>query len=158
LLFGVQRQQISREMRRLIKTRVPDSQLVLLGIAKELERNPGTRFKRMHEREFRLDGRMYDVVRKESRGDTTWYHCIEDEKETALFARLDEMIRDEMNGDSERNRQAADLLRLCSSPYLGAPSARAAVVPPVFEAPADAPERIRNLYIIPPTPPPRNPV
>lgn len=37
-----------------------------------------------HSREFEFRGEMYDVVRSETKGDTTWYWCYHDQKETRV--------------------------------------------------------------------------
>ena len=41
-----------------------------------------------HSREFEYKGEMYDVIRSEQRGDTMWYWCYWDRKETKLKKQL----------------------------------------------------------------------
>ena len=45
-------------------------------------------FERTEENEFRYKGKMYDVVRLEKHGNSTWYWCMWDEDETALEDKL----------------------------------------------------------------------
>jgi hypothetical protein len=45
-----------------------------------------------HSREFELNGEMYDVIRSEAKGDTTWYWCYRDQKETLAKNELRRMI------------------------------------------------------------------
>jgi hypothetical protein len=56
--------------------------------------------------EFRYHGNMFDVVRKEIKsGDTIFYYCIEDKKETKLISNLDEFVkrsRETQKEDSSR--------------------------------------------------------
>ena len=59
--------------------------------------------------------KMYDVVRKMMYGDTVWYYCLEDEKETQLFVHLDELVRQELDQNSERKQQREKILVLLSS-------------------------------------------
>jgi hypothetical protein len=53
----------------------------------------GKTFQRIDERKCRYDGVLYDVVRQEIHGDTTWYYRLRDEDETRLFANLDELAK-----------------------------------------------------------------
>ncbi len=111
LIFKVQQLLIRREMKAQIKAGIPDDQLVLLRFPKTGEAD----FSRPHwligEKEFRYQGKMYDVVRRLESGDTTFYYCIPDEKESRLFANLDEQVRNSMNQDPQRKKQNESLQR-----------------------------------------------
>jgi hypothetical protein len=61
---------------------------------------------------------MYDIVRQENHGDTTWYYCIWDEKESELFAQLDEQIDQQMSQNPEQQKQHALIDQLLSNLYL----------------------------------------
>jgi hypothetical protein len=89
LYFGFRFHQIKKDIKRQLKQGVPDDELELLKIPRSFETGADPRFERIHAREFRYLGRMYDIVRQETRGDTTWYWCIHDFRESALFAQLD---------------------------------------------------------------------
>src|SRR5512145_2319928 len=80
-VFKIQQHEIRREMKRRIKAGVPETELVLFKI---LDQKPDPAFQRVDAHEFRFDGKMYDIVRRESHGDTTWYYCLSDELETQL--------------------------------------------------------------------------
>ncbi len=110
LIFAGQKQRIGREVEKRIQTGVEEGELVLLRIPRALEENPDRRFQRMHAREFRYQGVMYDVVRQEQRGDTTWYWCILDWDDTDLHNRLDEDLSRQPDGDPAR-RQAGERLQ-----------------------------------------------
>jgi hypothetical protein len=155
VVFSLQRLQIRREVRERLLDRADDAALDLVPVPVALERAGDGRFRWMEEKEFRLDGRMYDVVRAERRGDTTWYRCVEDRKETALLADLDALIRRDLN-NTERRQQAARALRLTASLFLPAEPAPPAAVPRRDAAfPAEAP-RLLTLRTPPPTPPPES--
>lgn len=53
-------------------------------------------------KEFKLLSQMYDVVRAETNGDTTYYWCVNDTEESILFAQLDELVKQEL-GDQDEN-------------------------------------------------------
>jgi hypothetical protein len=48
----------------------------------------------INDREFRLNGKLYDVIHIKKNGDCTIYYCLNDESEEKLFASLDNHIRD----------------------------------------------------------------
>lgn len=98
LVFKAQQQQVRHEIKQKIKAGVPDSDLHLIKIPHELEKTRNSIFKKIHSKEFRYQGKMYDIVRFEQYTDETWYYCIADEEEEELFAQLDELVTKEMNG------------------------------------------------------------
>jgi hypothetical protein len=53
---------------------------------------------------------MYDVVRQAPHRDTTWYYCLSDEKESQLFANLDQLVKRDMSQNPERQQQLGKLL------------------------------------------------
>ncbi len=116
-IFRIQQHKIRQEIEQQIKAGVSEAELVLLKIPKTLEEKPHSTFQRIHKREFRYDGKMYDIVRQESHGDTTWYYCLPDEKETQLFANLDELVKQDMAGDPQHRKQIDELLRLLGALY-----------------------------------------
>lgn len=90
LAFAHRKHVISSEVKKRIRQGVNDSELVLLHIPLELEKNPDHTFKRMHAGEFRYQGVMYDIARQELRGDTTWYWCILDWDDTELHNQIEQ--------------------------------------------------------------------
>lgn len=84
------------EMKQRIKQGVPEEQRVVIKITPEIEEN-AEMFTRMHSREFRFMGEMYDVLHSEKSGDTTLYTCIHDVKESGLFNDLDRLVIYQIN-------------------------------------------------------------
>ena len=117
VIFEIQQYQVRREIKQRIKAGVPEDELVLLEIPAALEENPGATFQRINGHEFRYQGTMYDVIRQERCGKVTRYYCINDEKETRLFANLDNLVHRQMDRDSRRREQRRDLQRLLSLIY-----------------------------------------
>jgi hypothetical protein len=116
-VFKIQQYEIRQEIKEQIKAGVPEAELVLLKIPKALEEIPHPAFQRIHKREFRYDGKMYDIVRQIAHGDTTWYYCLCDEKETQLLANLDELVKQDMTGNPQHRKQIDELLRLLGALY-----------------------------------------
>lgn len=117
-VFKIQQYQIRKEIKRQIKAGVPEEELILLKIPHSLEISPNNKFKRIEEHEFRYLGEMYDVVKQEQHGDTTWYYCLWDEKESELFAQLDEQVAQHMHQNQEQKKQHEWLDRLLGTLYL----------------------------------------
>jgi hypothetical protein len=115
IVFGLQRHEIRKEIKQQIKAGVPEEELVLLKIPKAFEAKPNPLFQRIHAHEFRYNGGMYDIVRQEAHEDTTWYYCLSDEKETQLFANLEELVKSDMNQNSQRRERNEKLQRLLDS-------------------------------------------
>jgi len=113
-VFKIQQHQIRREIKQRIKAGVPETELVRF---KFLAGKPDPDFQRVEEHEFRYAGKMYDIVRQESHGDTTWYHCISDEKETQLFANLEDLVKKELVENPQHRKQIDELLRLSGTLY-----------------------------------------
>lgn len=110
LFFRVQQYQIRYEIKQQIQAGVPEAELVLLKISRCIQENRNE-FQRIHDHEFRYQGKMYDVVRQEQHGETLWFFCLCDEKETLLFARLDEQVKKEMKNLPGNEKQRERLLQ-----------------------------------------------
>ncbi len=87
---------VRHEMKQRIKHGIPEEQRVEITITQEIE-NDVKVFKRIHSREFRYMGEMYDVLSSETKGDTTVYTCIHDVKESGLFNDLDRLVNQQVN-------------------------------------------------------------
>lgn len=118
VVFKLQQFRIRHEIKQQIKAGVPEEEFVLLKIPRTLEQNPNATFQRIHSREFRYEGKMYDIARSEAHGDTTWYYCIADVKETQLFANLDALIERDMNHNPRRQEESKNLQRLINTLFL----------------------------------------
>jgi hypothetical protein len=116
IVFKIFEYRIKKEVKTRIKMGVPEKELTLLKIPKSLEENPGNDFKRIHDKEFRYKGEMYDIVSKAEKDDTTYFYCIHDEEETKLFANLDRLIQNEFN-DPEKKKELTNYTNLLNSFY-----------------------------------------
>jgi len=116
-MHSVQLAHVRHEMKQRIKAGVPEEDLVLLKIAKAEEQNSEV-FERIHSREFRYKGEMYDVIRLEEKGNTTYYTCIHDVKESKLFEQLDEMVVKTLTEDTRERHQQEIMLGFFTKVYL----------------------------------------
>lgn len=117
LVHSIQLHFVRHEMKQLIKAGVPEEDLVLLKITEAEEQNPDI-FEREHSREFRYRGEMYDVIRQHTVGDTTFYTCIHDVKESRLFDKLDRLVMEELNEDEDRKKQHDLAFNFFTTDYL----------------------------------------
>jgi len=115
-VFKLQKHDIRQEIKQQIRAGVPEDELVLFKIPGTWTENSRS-LQHIHEGEFRYNGVMYDVVRQEMRGDTTWYYCLADEKETRLFANLDEAVKRDMNQNPARQQKLERMLQLFGPLY-----------------------------------------
>jgi len=155
LIFKIQQYQIRKEIKQRIKAGVPENELVLLKIPRALEEKPNPVFQRIHEREFRYEGKMYDIVRREIHGDTTWYYCVSDEKETVLFANLDELVNRETSQNPQRRQQSEELQRLLNTFFVVQYNRPSLVSSPGEGGLIDYRFVIQTWINTPPVPPPK---
>jgi hypothetical protein len=108
--FKLRQQKIHKSIKRQIKKGASNRDLVLLKVSFSLEKTPSSDFQRIHSKEFRYKGEMYDIVEQETRNDTTFYLCIWDKEETALFANLDKLILRAVSSDPFQKQENQKLI------------------------------------------------
>ena len=113
--FWIKQSQLQYAMEHRIRKEKTEENLVLVKIPKSLEAKPDKTFKRIHSREFRYKGNMYEVVRQEDKGEETWYWAIHDEAETNLYAKMDELKRKAWGDEPMPNAPSNKLERLYPS-------------------------------------------
>ncbi|MBN3034315.1 MAG: hypothetical protein JW861_01915 [Bacteroidales bacterium] len=91
LVLQVRQTVIRSQVRDQIRRGVNEKDIVLIKVPWHLQRGHPSVFRMVAKNEFRYFGRMYDVVRTEERGQTIWFYCIPDDKETACRARMNEI-------------------------------------------------------------------
>ncbi|MBK7871830.1 MAG: hypothetical protein IPJ74_14695 [Saprospiraceae bacterium] len=108
LVVKIMRWDIRQEIKNRIQSGVPTHELVQVKISKT---NPPKDFVRIDRREFRLEGRMYDIVSQEEQGDSILYHCIFDERETLLNNNIEAQTKKEFAQSPDRQQQQKELLQ-----------------------------------------------
>ncbi len=93
---------------------LPDEKLTLVKVAKCLEDKPNQHFKRIHGKEFSFKGQMYDIVRKQELGDTTYYFCFHDHAENEIFQNINRWMHDnfgKQNDQSSKGKAFNDVFK-----------------------------------------------
>ena len=70
-----------------------------------------------HSKEFEYKGEMYDIVSQDIVGDTTYFWCWWDKKETALNKKLFSLLQIFIHNSPERNQKTKVLLSFYKSLY-----------------------------------------
>ncbi|MCB2206182.1 hypothetical protein KQI65_15675 [bacterium] len=123
LFLQLQLLQVRREVKHAIMRGLPDADLVQVLIRDDGRRVDGRAVEWEHDREFRCDGVMYDVVRSASEGDMTRYFCVRDDEETAVFAQLDQLSHEESSSNPARQGSRERVLHQLLTPFLQSPAA-----------------------------------
>lgn len=109
LVFRIIRSDIRESIKEKIESSVPKEELVLIKISST---NPPKDFQFIEAgREFRYQGAMYDIVYQEVKGDTVYYQCIHDIRETKLYADLDQQIQNEYSTNPTHEKKQTELLK-----------------------------------------------
>ncbi len=107
-----------REVKKLMIAGLKDEQLTLLSFSIP-EANKILKWK--HDKEFQYQGQMYDVVKKEIRGDSIFYVCWWDHKETLLNKQLDQLVKINTGSSPHQEKQERALIFLrnlyCTLPF-----------------------------------------
>ena len=102
LNFKIEQYQVKREIKHKIINNLPEKELTLIKISSG---NSG-KIKWMEEdKEFRYNGKMYDVVKIKKVNDTTYYYCFNDEKESKLLSHLDNLVKEQTGNSKSRTIQ-----------------------------------------------------
>lgn len=129
LVFKAQQIAVRREIKQRIKAGVPKEDRVTVAIPKSWEAQNNERFQRIHSGEFRLDGEMYDNLNVREKGDTLYYECIHDVKESGLFAKLEELTAEEQHENPDNQRSRERLFSVLADDFLGGQSATCFLTP-----------------------------
>lgn len=87
-LFNIQKYQAKKELKRKLITGLEDSALVLLVFTKKEKESLYWE----HEKEFKYQGFMYDIVKQKVEGTRYFYWCWKDHKETLLYKKLEKLV------------------------------------------------------------------
>ncbi len=106
----VQQLHIRHEVKEKLIDQLPDSMLILFKFTPD-QRGQNSAGIRWHDKnEFRYRGLMYDIVRSEAHGDSLYFYCFEDSRETLHMARLECTVRNEL--ENHPGQKSGNLLLL----------------------------------------------
>jgi hypothetical protein len=83
-----------------LRGEIPAESLVTLTFHTRSMEEGGCRVRWLEEHEFRYNGKMYDVVSRVVRGDSTEFTCLVDAKEERLYASLEEHVTSQTDQSS----------------------------------------------------------
>lgn len=107
--FVAARYEIHQKVAQELQSGISAKEKVRLKIPKEVEQAKDGSFRRIHSREFRYEGKMYDVISFEDKGDETWYWAWYDHEETLLLARFENINRQLFGAGSPDGNQILSL-------------------------------------------------
>lgn len=94
-LIAVLQYRVRTEVKELLKHSVPDSALITLAFPTHSLRSSDV-LQWLDDHEFRYGKNLYDVVRSFTRGDTTYFVCLNDTQEELLLEHLDDHVQRQM--------------------------------------------------------------
>lgn len=98
IYFEIARFHVRKDIKRAIKHSLPQNKFKQFNFTNE-------EFKYLtwiNEHEFKMNGRLYDVVKKNKSNVGFSVYCIDDIQETVLFAQLDEATVSNLNNQPEK--------------------------------------------------------
>lgn len=147
-----QKAMVRKEVKHTIIAGIDKNELVLLRFTEEESK---TRLRWEHSKEFEFLGQMYDVVEKEIKGDTTYYWCWLDNKETKLNKQLDGLVAKILGNNPYKKEKQEKLVEFIKNLfYIGHPEIS------VFSIQTKQnfltyDESYSSVFLTPPFPPPR---
>jgi len=113
-ILQLQKKQIKKEVKWEIIAGLNKEELVLLKFTHE-ETQKNLRWQ--DSKEFEFKGKMYDVVEKSTQGDTVFYWCWVDDKETKLNQQLIKVVAFALGNNQQRKNNQEQLTDFYKSLY-----------------------------------------
>lgn len=101
-VFKIFQAQYREEIIDLIEDGISEDELTFFAFSKDDLKNGTAGIQWMQEDEFRFDDEMYDIVKTETKGDSTYIHCIHDENESRLYVMLDKSFQQMLEDDPDK--------------------------------------------------------
>jgi hypothetical protein len=113
IIFHIQQLGIKAEMKKMVRSTLSreEEQVFSFSVNDKTIAKPEWE----NENEFRLDGKMYDVIEKKIENGEMVIRCVSDDKETDLIKRYEKINSDA--GNSSKSKTAL-LIKLISTPYV----------------------------------------
>ena len=105
--------EVKEEVAQNINTEKYEEEKVLLKFTSE----DSSKLYWEHSREFEYKGEMYDVIRFEKKGDTIWYWCYWDQKETKLKRDLAQLVIRILPPTDQQQKAQDSILQFFKSLY-----------------------------------------
>jgi hypothetical protein len=104
--FHLKEKQIKREVNAFIHNNIEEDDLIVLRFSEEETR---TKLSWKHSCEFIFAGQMYDIIEQGRDGNTFWYKCYRDHKETRLNLEKKNLMARALGQDPFRKNQTENI-------------------------------------------------
>lgn len=95
--FNFRKNELKKELKRKIKKGILDSELISIVLTPEIVHSKSFSWHNSHE--FKLNGKMYDIINTSKKGEQIVCKVICDDEESALFAQLESDLKDAFSND-----------------------------------------------------------
>lgn len=95
-----------------------DKEFKVIKVPKTWANDPPPEFKWHEDHEFRYRGQMYDVIRKEVKGNQIWYYCYWDKAETKLLNNLSKYVSSFLQQQPDHKEKAEHLVVILKKTFL----------------------------------------
>jgi hypothetical protein len=109
-----EKRQVKREVKWNMIAGLDNEELVLLKFTQV----DSAKLRWEHDREFEHQGEMYDIVERQIKGDTTYYYCWWDHEETKLNQKLQSLLAEIWQSNSNKKEQEEHLIALYKSLFI----------------------------------------
>ena len=155
-MFGwlrMKKRAVRKEVKHKLIAEVDKSELVLFKFTAE---ETAKQLEWEHSKEFEYRNEMYDVVQTETHGDTTYYWCWLDYKETALNRQLVDLTALALNKDPQHQNQKQKLTQFLQHLFVEEiPLYAFLLVEKAKAKSCTALHPFRSWSVTPPSPPPQ---
>ena len=111
-IFLTLKNNIKKDIRNLISTKVPDEKLCLVVLSLKSYYDKSSEIKWIEQnKEFRYKNSMYDVVRIKVKNNNIYFYCINDKKEAELFASLYQFVEKNVTDNFNHNKSSQLILQ-----------------------------------------------
>ncbi len=114
VILQLHKKEVKKEVKWEMIAGLEKEELVLLKFTEE-ETQKKLRWE--HNKEFEFKGVMYDIVEKSIQGDTIFYWCWVDDKETKLNQQLEELVAFTLGNNQQRKNNQEKLNNFYKSLY-----------------------------------------
>lgn len=110
--LSIEKRQIQKNVRNSILPSVDESELILFEVSAS---DTTTHFKWKHSKEFKYQGKMYDIVKRKQTGDEITYLVWQDDEETIINSKIKRLTNSIFNNSSESQNNQLSFQLLVTS-------------------------------------------
>ena len=108
-VLRIMQAEIRHHMKAKMEEEIPENELAIISFT------PGEKIDWVRDdKEFRYQGRMYDIVHRSEKDGLICFHCIDDRQESLLMAQMEKLLKNNVEND---NSPVSKSLRVLLSIY-----------------------------------------